>query len=291
MIKSMTGYGSGGFTVGGRSFSVEVKSVNHRYIDFSMRVPERLIPGLEGKIRTEIKSHFSRGYFSVSIVPSSAEERGIDLNLDLARAYHGALVKLRDELALDGKVDLSHMISFRDIFASSGGEKVVDEEGWEAVREGLRQAITILADMREGEGAALSHDITCRLADLEKRAGVIEERTPLVGDRYRERLLERIASIEGVEFDEGRLLTEVAIFAERATITEELVRIKSHLEQFRTLLNLDEPVGRRLDFLCQEIQREINTIASKANDLEISHGVVEMKGELEKIREQVQNIE
>ncbi len=290
MTKSMTGYGSGGFTVGGRNFSVEVKSVNHRYIDFSMRVPERLIPGLEGKIRAEIKAHFSRGYFSVAIYPSGAEERTIDLNLDLAREYHSALVRLHDELALDGKVDLSHIISFREIF-SSGGEKGVGEEGWDAAMGGLRQAITILSDMRGEEGVALSHDITGRLASLEGSTGEIEERTPMVADRYRERLLGRIASIEGVEFDEGRLLTEVAVFAERSNITEELVRIKSHVEQFRALLKLSEPVGRRLDFLCQEIQREVNTIASKANDLEISHSVVEMKGELEKVREQVQNIE
>jgi len=291
MTNSMTGCGSGSFTVGERNFSVEVKSVNHRYIDFSMRVPERLIPGLEGKVRAEIKGRFSRGYFSVAIYPSGAGERGVELNLDLARAYYDALVRLHDELALDGKVDLSHLITFRDIFSTGGEQAVEEEEGGDAAMEGLRQAMTTLADMRGGEGAALSRDIIGRLADLEEIAGVIEERTPLVGDRYRERLLERIASIDGVEFDEGRLLTEVAIFAERATITEELVRIKSHLEQFRALLKLDEPVGRRLDFLCQEFQREINTIASKANDLEISRQVVEMKSELEKIREQVQNIE
>ncbi|MCP3678571.1 MAG: YicC family protein [Deltaproteobacteria bacterium] len=291
MTKSMTGYGSGCFNAGGRSFSVEVKSVNHRYIDFSMRVPERLIPGLEGKIRAAIKAHFSRGYFSIAIYPSGAEERAVELNLDLAREYHGALVRLHDELALDGKVDLSHIISFKDIFSSPGGEQSIGEEGGDAAMVGLLQAITILSEMRGEEGAALSRDITGRLASLEGSAGEIEERTPMVADRYRERLMGRIASLEGVEFDEGRLLTEVALFAERSNITEELVRIRSHVEQFRALLKLSEPVGRRLDFLCQEIQREVNTIASKANDLEISHSVVEMKGELEKIREQVQNIE
>ncbi|MFQ5586078.1 MAG: YicC/YloC family endoribonuclease [Thermodesulfobacteriota bacterium] len=290
MIKSMTGYGSGEFGVGGRVFSVEVKSVNHRFIDFSMRVPERLCPGLEGRIRTEIKSLFSRGYFSVSIYPSGAEEGAVDLDIDLAMRYRDALRRVRDELDLDGEVDLSHIINFREIF-SAGRESRVTEGAWESVREGFRQALEKLSGMRNEEGRKLSQDIAVRLTSLEGLAGEIEERTPLVADRYRERLSKRIASLTDMELDEGRLLTEVALFAERSNIAEELVRIKSHVEQFNKMLQLDEPVGRRLDFLCQEIQREINTIASKANDLEISHRVVEMKGELEKIREQVQNIE
>jgi len=291
MMKSMTGYGSGEFSVAGRVYSVEIKSVNHRYIDFSMRVPDRLIAGLEGKIRGELKNRFSRGYFSVSIYPSGGDEGVLQLNVDLAREYHAGLVQLCRELGLAEKVDLSHLISFKDIFAARREREKDDEGGWEIVKSALGKALTALSAMRGVEGEELSGDISTRLSLLEKSMKDVEERTPLVADHYRERMIERIASLTDTEFDEGRLLTEVALFAERSNITEELVRIKSHIDQFRKMLHLDEPVGRRLDFLCQELQREINTIASKANDVEIAHHVVEMKGELEKIREQVQNIE
>ena len=291
MMKSMTGYGSGEFSVAGRVYSVEVKSVNHRFIDFSMRVPDRLIAGLEGKIRGELKNRFSRGYFSVSIYPSGGEEGVLQLNVDRAREYHTNLVSLCRELGLEEKVDLSHMICFKDIFTARREREKDDEGGWDIVKEALGQALAALSVMRGEEGEELSRDIATRLSLLEKSMKEVEVRTPLVADRYRERMMERIASLTGAEFDEGRLLTEVALFAERSNITEELVRVKSHIEQFRKMLQLDEPVGRRLDFLCQELQREINTVASKANDIEIAHHVVEMKGELEKIREQVQNIE
>ncbi|MEE8185876.1 MAG: YicC/YloC family endoribonuclease [Thermodesulfobacteriota bacterium] len=288
MIKSMTGYGSSEITLQGRRYSIEARSVNHRFIDISMRLSEGFLK-YEQKIREMIKRRFSRGYFTVYVHSTSDTAKSLDINIPLARNYLDAIKRLKEELNIDGSIDLSLMLMFREIFLR--GELEYGENNWEELKEGIDTALSKLTDMRKAEGKNLSHDISSGLVALGGYVAKIREREPSVIDFYRERLKRRIESFSDIQIEEQRLLAEVAIFAERSNITEELTRLDSHIEQFNKTMELNEPNGRRLDFLCQEMLREINTIASKANDVDISHMVVEMKWELEQIREQVQNIE
>ncbi len=284
----MTGYGSSEITLQGRRYSIEARSVNHRFIDISMRLSEGFLK-YEQKIREMIKRRFSRGYFTVYVHSTSDTAKSLDINIPLARNYLDAIKRLKEELNIDGSIDLSLMLMFREIFLR--GELEYGENNWEELKEGIDTALSKLTDMRKAEGKNLSHDISSGLVALGGYVAKIREREPSVIDFYRERLKRRIESFSDIQIEEQRLLAEVAIFAERSNITEELTRLDSHIEQFNKTMELNEPNGRRLDFLCQEMLREINTIASKANDVDISHMVVEMKWELEQIREQVQNIE
>ncbi len=284
----MTGYGSSEITLQGRRYSIEARSVNHRFIEISMRLSEGFLK-YEQKIREMIKRRFSRGYFTVYVHSTSDTAKSLDINIPLARNYLDAIKRLKEELNIDGSIDLSLMLMFREIFLK--GELEYGENNWEELKEGIDTALSKLTDMRKAEGKNLSHDISSGLVALGGYVAKIREREPSVIDFYRERLKRRIESFSDIQIEEQRLLAEVAIFAERSNITEELTRLDSHIEQFNKTMELNEPNGRRLDFLCQEMLREINTIASKANDVDISHMVVEMKWELEQIREQVQNIE
>jgi uncharacterized protein (TIGR00255 family) len=284
----MTGYGSGEITLQGRRYSVEVKSVNHRFIEISIRLPERFL-NFERNVRGMIKKRFSRGYFTIYVHSTSDAVKSLDINIPLARSYLDTIKRLKEELNIEGNIDLSLMMMFREIFLR--GELEHEGNNWEELQEGIDIALSKLTEMRMVEGKNLSHDISSRLAALGGYVTKIKERAPVVIDYYRERLKRRIESFSDIQIEEQRLLAEVAIFAEKSNITEELTRFKSHIEQFNKTMELNEPNGRRLDFLCQEMLREINTIASKANDIDISHMVVEMKWELEQIREQVQNIE
>ncbi|MEE9591150.1 MAG: YicC/YloC family endoribonuclease [Thermodesulfobacteriota bacterium] len=288
MINSMTGYGSSEITLQGRRYSIEARSVNHRFIEISMRLSEGFLK-YEQKIREMIKRRFSRGYFTVYVHSTSDTAKSLDINIPLARNYLDAIKRLKEELNIDGSIDLSLMLMFREIFLR--GELEYGENNWEELKEGIDTALSKLTDMRKAEGKNLSNDISSGLVALGGYVVKIRERAPSVIDLYRGRLKKRIESFSDIQIEEQRLLAEVAIFAERSNITEELTRFDSHIEQFNKTMELNEPNGRRLDFLCQEMLREINTIASKANDVDISHMVVEMKWELEQIREQVQNIE
>ncbi|MBI5048357.1 MAG: YicC family protein [Deltaproteobacteria bacterium] len=290
MPKSMTGYGISEFSIGADKFSVEIKSINHRFLEINIRTPDRF-SFLEHKIRDAIKQHFFRGCFYISIAVARGTGETLKTNIPLARRYLSVLRELQKELGFKGEIDLSMLVKFKDIFASAETEYDSGTD-WEGMRKGLENAMKSLLMMRKEEGQILSKDMVLRIADMEDIAAKMDKRAPAVAEMYIEKLKEKLEKVLGsVTVDETRLLTEIAIFAERSNITEELVRLGSHLVQFKNILKLDEPVGRKMDFMCQEVLREINTVGSKANDFELANLVVSAKAELEKIREQVQNVE
>ncbi len=289
MLRSMTGYGRSDFTIGDDIYSIEARSLNSRFLDLQIRMPERFT-FLEPRVRQEIKRRFSRGYISLSIKEAPGSVPSIAVNISLARRYMEVARLLRDELGVAGEIDIPTMLKLKDILTRSEGD-VDMERDWEGLSSGLSRVLDQIGEWRAKEGEAIRKDILKRLEGLEGFVSRIEERAPRVVDEYRERLKEEVERLLSDRVDETRLLQEVTIFAQRIAITEEIVRFKSHIRQFRDYLTHDEPVGKRCDFLCQEILREVNTMASKANDLEIVQATVEIKGELERIREQVQNVE
>ncbi len=295
VVKSMTGFGVGGFTLGGRDYVVEVKSLNHRGLDLKIRTPERFFP-FELQLRKLFKDNFARGAFTL-VVRSEAstdkENNGseVKVNMPLAEQYKAAAESVKEELGLSGELTVSDIVRLKDIFTVEKEDEETDSEAdWRCFEGGLIEATAALRKMREAEGETLKVDILDRCAVIEEYLLNIEARAPEAALRYKERLSEEIERlIERV--DEARLVTEVAILADKTAVDEETVRLRSHLEQMRRYLGMDEPIGRRLDFLCQEILREANTIGSKSIDVDLTRVVVEIKGELEKVREQVQNIE
>jgi uncharacterized protein (TIGR00255 family) len=285
----MTGFGRAEFTIGEDVYYVEVKSLNHRYLDIKARLQERFT-SLEPRIRKEMKKIFSRGSFSLYVSAFSGPVESLEVNIPLARKYLDVEMELKKELGLTGEIDVPLMLRLKDILTPPRKEE--DLEGdWKAFKVGLDAALGQVLEMRRAEGEALKKDIESKLSVIEGLLNQVEERVPEVVSSYRQKLTEEMKKLIGEDVDETRLLTEAAIFAERADVAEEIVRFRSHIERTRDYLALAEPVGRRLDFLCQEMQREANTTASKSNDVSITQTVVEIKGELEKVREQVQNIE
>jgi len=292
MIRSMTGYGRGDWEGDGKRIEVEVKSFNHRFLDIVPHLPRRLDP-LEPQVRNQVRQRLSRGRIEVSVQidDSSRGEQKLELDLRSARDYYQALKSLQENLGISGEVRLETVAAFRDIFVRK--ETPLDlEKEWTALQGALQKALDHLEEMRRQEGRVLREDLLGRVKSIEGRGQEIEKRNDSALPAYRDRLAERIRVLsEGVPVDPARLAQEVAILAERSDITEELVRLRSHLNQFREMLDQAEPVGRKLDFLIQEINRETNTIGSKSIDAGIGQTVVVMKSELEKIREQLQNIE
>ncbi|HEX3031758.1 MAG TPA: YicC/YloC family endoribonuclease [Bacillota bacterium] len=292
MTQSMTGYGRGEQTGAGKRFSVEIKSVNHRYGEVVIRQPRQLAP-LEDGARKLLLERVSRGRLDVFV---SLEEDGeaskvVKVDKGLALAYYNALKELEELVGSGVTMDYRSIPKFPEVVRVEVAEDDLDQL-WAVYKSALEQAIGQLITMRGVEGAKLREDLLGRAAQIEAWAGEIAERAPLVVDAYREKLLQRIHNqLPDITIDETRLATEVAMFADRCSITEELVRLNSHLDQLRKSLALTEPVGRKLDFLVQEMNREVNTIGSKANDLAITNIVVNLKSEIEKIREQIQNIE
>jgi len=271
---------------------VEIRAVNHRYCDISIRLPRRLNP-LETQARNLLRQRLSRGRIEVFVQldESSLPEQKLELDLPLARDIYLALKTLQENLGIPGEVRLETMAGFRDIFGRKETELNLEKE-WECLRAALEGALSSLEAMRGEEGLKLREDFLARLTAIEEMVRQIEGKAPLALRACRDRLAQRVQELTGgLQIDETRLAQEVAFLAERSDITEELVRIRSHLAQFRDLLGRPEPAGRKLDFLLQEINREANTIGSKANDAAISHVVVEIKSELEKVREQIQNVE
>ncbi len=292
MLKSMTGFGrSEGNTSLGRVV-VEARSVNHRYSDINVKLPKRLIP-FEMRIKEIIKSEVSRGRIDVSVKLDSTEEGRVQLEVDLdaAQQYYRALQSMKEKLKLSGDITLQVMAEAKDVITAK--EELEDVEPyWQEIAPVLKQSIKAMDDMKRSEGEVLAKDIQQRLEHIRQEIAAIKQRFPLSLEAYGDRLRERLESLlAGSELDSSRFQQEIAFLAERTDITEEIVRAESHLIRFTALLNGEEPVGRKLDFLLQEIHREANTISSKANDAESSQRVVEIKSELEKIREQVQNIE
>jgi len=289
----MTGYGRGDVRRVSGNISIEMRSVNNRYLDVQIKLP-RSLSALEPRIRKEVQEGFSRGRVDVLIMRSGADSSPFRFTVDHERAeqYIGALKELKARFSLPGEVDLALLSELPDII---GREDITEdqEELWVLLAGGLRQAITALRSMREQEGASLAQDINSRLDDVEALIEAVRGRTPLTVEQARKRMTEAIEKLLKEPPEPARLAQEIAILAERTDVTEEITRLGSHMSQFRAMVRAAgaEPVGRKLDFLIQEMGREVNTVASKALDAEISLQVVHMKAELEKIREQVQNIE
>ena len=292
MIKSMTGYGKGEGSHAGGRFVVEVRCVNHRYGEITVKLPRALLQ-FENDLKKRVAEKLSRGKIDVFIQVEGALSLGVPVaNLPLARGYYRAFNSISEALGLDGEVDLALIASQRDVITVSAeaeaGFDALPEELLAALADALRQ----VDEMRLFEGESLLADFQKRRELLSGHIARVGERAPLVVAEYAARLKERVCQLcSDTGVSEDRLALEVALLAEKCDITEELVRLESHLRQFDETLGRSEPVGRKLDFLLQEINREVNTIGSKANDATIASLVVELKGELEKIREQVQNIE
>ena len=292
MIRSMTGYGRGQQLLHGRSITVEIRSVNHRYFEFSCRTP-RGCAFLEDRLKRTLQQAISRGKVEVSLTLQTVESRGGAVAVDhaLAGQYLTALRALAAEYNLTDDLTLSTVARLPDLFTVCRGEE--DEEELAAdVLSVLQEALDRFVAMREAEGERLRADVLSRLLALEEHLAFVEERSPQTVAEYRARLTAKLNELlGGAVADEARILTEAAIVADRLAVDEETVRLHSHIAQLRGILDCAEPVGRKLDFLVQEMNRETNTIGSKCSDTAIAGHVVEMKSEIEKIREQIQNIE
>jgi len=292
LLRSMTGYGRGEARYAQKRFVLEVRSINHRFREVVVRLP-RSMAALEDRMRKSVQEYVSRGRVDVFCTVEEGEGCGHTVKVDktLAVAYYKAMAEIRDYLGLTGEIRIEHIISQPGLLlVEDAGED--PEEWWPAVAEALGQACRGLVAMRETEGAALRASLAEKVSYLEGLVREISLRVPDMVLAYQERLSRRIAELTGGPLvDPARLAQEVAFFAERADISEELVRLNSHLAQFLGLLDGEGAVGRKMDFLIQEMYREVNTIGAKAQDELITGRVVEFKGELEKMREQVQNIE
>lgn len=292
MVSSMTGFGRGKATKDGREMTVELKSVNHRYLDLSFRMP-RHISFAEETLRSTLSDTLSRGHVDVYVNYSNtrSDARTVKIDTGLLSAYLSSVNEAAKELKVENDMTLSLALRLPDV--TSIAEADEDDAAVKALaEEAVRNAMNELINARRGEGERLANDLGIRLNTVEELRDRIAERAPTVVEEYRVKLSERIESMLGsVDVDAQRLATEVAIFADKASIDEELVRLKSHITQASELLAGSEAAGRRLDFVVQEMNREFNTIGSKANDAEIARLVILGKAELEKIREQVQNIE
>lgn len=293
MIKSMTGFGRGEFSDDRYHLKIEIKAVNHRYNDISVKMP-RHMSYLEEKIKKIIKNKISRGKVDIYINLEYIDESPIDIKIDLnlAKSYKESLERLNRELDLGGEIRINNILAMSDIIKTERKEL---EEGvlWECLKKALNIALNDITQMKEAEGKELEEDIISHLSEIKAMLVKIESRSPFVVLEYKEKLKTRISEIleNASDIDNDKLSYEVAYFSDKSNINEEVIRLNSHINQFNTFLKEDDAVGRKLDFLTQEMNREINTIGSKANDKDISIWVVEIKAEIEKIREQVQNIE
>jgi len=292
MIKSMTGYGRVEAIYDGRNIVVEAKSVNHRFLEIALRLPAALYP-LEMEYKKKIGERFKRGRIDVSIrlEGEGADNFKVNLNMEVARAYYDTLTRLKNEFDIQEPVSLRTLISFRDIFTPPA-ETQLETDFLNQVEVNLQEALSMLVNMRQDEGIALFSDMQMRLRAIGETIETIRLRAPQIVLEYQKRLSDRIKELTaGFDLDAARLAQEVAMMADRCDITEEIVRMHSHIGQFEALLQSDEAEGRKIDFLLQEMNREINTIGSKGNDAEIARQVIEAKSELGKLREQAQNIE
>jgi len=292
MIKSMTGFGRGEHQDGGKLFTVEIKTVNHRYSDIFIKMP-RQISYLEEKVRSEISKSLSRGKVDVyiSFEDYADDSKCVLVDEPLAKAYIDAVRLIRDSYGLKDDISASLISKFPDVLKVEKAEQD-EEEIFSVLKTALKNALSALISMREIEGATVKEDLSEKLQFIEDLLKDILKRAPDVVKEYKVKLESRIKELlDQQTFDENRIATEVAIFADRCSIDEEIQRLGSHIKQMRETFELSIPVGRKLDFLVQEMNREINTIGSKANDLSITKNVVDLKSELEKIREQIQNIE
>lgn len=292
MIKSMTGFGRAVAETDGYVITVEIKSVNHRYFEFSSRIP-RQYGFLDDKLKSYINSRVSRGKVEcyISIDALNTEAAQVVVNNTLASAYVSALKELSKNYDLKEDFGASTVARFQDVLVVKKADE--DEEKiWSYVKSVTDTALDKFIAMRTVEGEKMKNDISSRADYILSCVEYIEKRSPETVKEYNDKLVERVHDLIGdVSLDEGRVIQEVAIYADKVAVAEETVRLRSHLDQLKAFINADEPVGRKMDFLVQEINRETNTIGSKANDVDIARKVVDIKAEVEKIREQIQNIE
>jgi len=288
----MTGFGYGRKVLGEVEIKTEIRSVNHRFLDMSVRMP-RTYSLFEPEVRKIVSNSVQRGKLDIVVTRTGGTGSLVDVVLDraLASAYFNCLSQLKEHFRLAGDITLSDMLRLSDIIVPQERQEAIQVE-WQALGESLYQALAALDSMKRTEGAALWHDIKPRLLTINATADDIGPLVNQVTVAVKERLEKRVLDLTGgLELDRERLLQEVALLADRADVTEELTRLKSHVQQFLSLGKEGSPVGRKMDFLLQELHREINTVGSKSASTEIAHRVVIMKTELEKIREQIQNIE
>ncbi len=290
--RSMTGFGRGEAHVDGRTWTVEIKTVNHRFLDQRIILP-RSVSGLEDRVKKMVAARLDRGRVEVNIGlhGDASEAVRLQVNMGLARQYHDCLQEIAGEFGLAGEIGVSDMLGLRDLISHQEEGLNLDQE-WTALEVALTSALYECDRMREQEGRALKEDLLQRLQSFTYLVKKIENDIPEIVQIRQQELRARIEKLLGeVDLDPARLAQEAAYMADKADVTEEIVRLGSHVEQFENFLDSDEPVGRRLDFLLQEFLREVNTLASKISNGSIAHLGVEMKNEIEKLREQVQNIE
>ncbi len=282
MIQSMTGFGSSEKG----SFKIEIRSLNHRFLDVSLRIPQNLIRH-ELPLRNLIRERFSRGRFDVLISSANGKNVAIKVNMDLAKGIYDSLRKVRDELSLTGDIGIDTIAEFRDVIVTTE-----DECDTGPLYEAFKEALNRLEEMRRGEGRAIREDLVSRMEHFRRMKDEIASLRPAVVSECIEKFRERLRSLFGdLRYDESRLLQEAALLAEKTDISEEITRLGSHIGQLEKILSDGDTIGRKVEFLLQEFNREVNTVASKTDDSRISGITVEMKAELEKMREQVQNIQ
>ena len=292
MIKSMTGFGRCEICEADYRFTVEMKSVNHRYLDVNLKMPRKLNL-FEAAARSLLKEYVQRGKLDIYVTCEDLAQENVAIryNRDVAARYLEYLQQMEEEFGLENDVKLSALSRYPEVFAME--EAQPDEEGlWKAFEKALRGAAKELTDARIAEGENLRRDLTDKLDQMLEHVSFIEGRSPQIIAEYRAKLAERVRELlNGVQADESRLLTEVTVYADKVCVDEEIVRLKSHIEAMKRELMSGGSVGRKLDFLAQEMNREANTILSKTTDLELSNRGIELKTEIEKVREQIQNIE
>ena len=292
MVKSMTGYGRGEQTVNGYNITVELRSVNNRYLDCNVRIP-RLYLFAEEAIKARIQNSISRGKVDVFVTLESTGEQKLEVSLNkpVADGYHAALLELAETYGLSNDISVSLLSRFPEVLVAEKAEEDVEQMAKD-ICSVLDKALADFDQMRTREGGRLKDDILSRAGTIENKVALVEQRSPETVSEYRARLEARMSEVlSNTQLDPARILTEAAIFADKVAVDEETVRLRSHISQLREMLDKGGAVGRKLDFLIQEFNREANTIGSKCSDIEIARHVVDIKAEIEKIREQVQNLE
>ncbi len=291
-VKSMTGFGRGEITHGGRTWTAEIRCVNNRFLDVKIKLPKSYV-SLEDMVRKKVGAILKRGRVDIVLTVQGdfSELRQIHVDGELVKSYHRAFSQIADTLGVENDIGLSQLVNYPDVIQlEQQGEDM--EAVWEKLQCVLDEALQQCDTMRVQEGKCLVADLTGRLAGFVSRVNMIAESIPSLMENREESLKERLAKLlDGVEIDPVRLSYEVAILVDKTDVTEEIVRLRSHIVQFETFLQAGGEVGRKLDFLIQEFLREVNTLGSKINDSDVAHLIVELKGELEKMREQVQNLE
>lgn len=292
MIRSMTGFGSTDILIGAYRHRLDIRAVNSKFCDIKTKVPPDL-NWLDLRIQQYVQKHFARGHIEVLLFRNgvdASQPNTLSVNWELAEAYHKVYQSIKHKFGLSHDVNLSMITNARDVISISTGD-VHQEDTWSKVAAVLNGVIASVNEMRISEGRALAMDLAARANSIREHLTTIAKVAPATVENYRQRLAEKIAKLSPQEIDDARLAQEVCYFSDRCDITEEITRLRSHIQQFLHYLEAEEPVGRKLDFLVQEMNREVNTIGSKSNSAEISQQVVEVKSELERIREQIQNVE